>query len=74
MKSKSLRVGLYVKHLSRDIEGRIGGTTTIRAFFECSRDLIEYRVATKQGQKICSPEISKHSSLSGGRVIATSVI
>jgi hypothetical protein len=51
---QKLSNGIYVKHISRPIEGVIIGVTRISKLLERPDDKIGYRVKTKNGIKICS--------------------
>ncbi len=56
LSNRKLGEGIYVKHTSKSIEGRIIGETRIRNLFECDDDDVEYRVQTESDEiKICSP-------------------
>lgn len=51
-----LKEGMFVRHISKDIEGRIDGKTRLKQRFECTTDIFEYRVKTADGSiKLCSP-------------------
>lgn len=65
--TEKLGQGVYVKHLSRRIEGRIVGKTKMKHLFEVAHDIFEYRVQTEDAIKICSPS-NLEPQYSEGRV------
>jgi len=47
--------GTYVKHSTKQIQGRVVGLTRIKQLFERSDNAVEYRIQTAAGEiKICS--------------------